>query len=77
MRVTSKGQVTIPVEIREKAGLLPHTEVEFVLDAKGVHLRPGKAKGASSRGTAAVGRLRGQATVRMSTDEIMALTRQG
>lgn len=26
MRVTSKGQVTIPVEIREKAGLLPHTE---------------------------------------------------
>ena len=25
MRITSKGQVTIPAEIREQAGLLPHT----------------------------------------------------
>ena len=32
MRMTSKGQVTIPAEIREKAGLLPHTEVDFELD---------------------------------------------
>ena len=29
MRITSKGQVTIPIEIRERAGLLPQTEVEF------------------------------------------------
>ena len=29
MRITSKGQVTIPQAIRDKAGLLPHTEVEF------------------------------------------------
>ncbi len=29
MRITSKGQVTIPADIRERAGLLPHTEVEF------------------------------------------------
>ena len=29
MRITAKGQVTIPAEIRERAGLLPHTEVEF------------------------------------------------
>ena len=29
MRITSKGQVTIPIEIREKLGLLPNTEVEF------------------------------------------------
>jgi AbrB family looped-hinge helix DNA binding protein len=77
MRVTTKGQVTIPVEIREKAGLLPHTEVEFELDARGVHLRRVKAKGAAGRGAAAVARLRGQATVRMTTDEIMELTRKG
>ena len=32
MRITSKGQVTIPVAIREKAGLLPGTEVDFQLD---------------------------------------------
>jgi len=29
MRITSRGQVTIPQKIREKAGLLPNTEVEF------------------------------------------------
>ena len=29
MRVTSKGQVTIPIEVREKLGIFPNTEVEF------------------------------------------------
>ncbi len=35
MRITSKGQVTIPVEIRERLGLLPDCEVEFVVEGKG------------------------------------------
>ncbi len=77
MRITTKGQVTIPVELREKAGLLPDTEVEFELDAKGVHIRRAKAARRQGRGAAAVARLRGRATVKMSTDEIMALTRRG
>jgi AbrB family looped-hinge helix DNA binding protein len=76
MRITSKGQVTIPVEIREKAGLLPRTEVEFELDGKGVRIRRAKVPRREGRGAAAVDRLRGRATVKMSTDEIMALTRQ-
>ena len=38
MRITSKGQVTIPQEIRERAGLLPNTEVEFIYDGKTVRL---------------------------------------
>jgi len=76
MRVSAKGQVTIPVEIREKAGLLPHTEVEFQLDATGVHLRRARAPRREGRGAAALMRLWGRATIRMSTDEIMALTRQ-
>ena len=38
MRITSKGQVTIPAEIREKAGLLPNTEVEFKFDGKSVRI---------------------------------------
>jgi AbrB family looped-hinge helix DNA binding protein len=74
MRITSKGQVTIPVEIREKAGLLPDTEVEFELDGRGVRIRRVKAMH-RGRGAAAVARLRGRATVKMSTDEILALTR--
>ncbi len=77
MRITSKGQVTIPAEIREKLGLLPNSEVEFELDGKGVRILRAKAPRGAGRGAAAVGRLRGRATVRMSTDEIMALTRQG
>jgi AbrB family looped-hinge helix DNA binding protein len=38
MRITSKAQVTIPAEIRERAGLLPHTEVEFEFDGKVLRL---------------------------------------
>ena len=76
MQITSKGQVTIPQEIRNRLGLLPHTKVEFEL--AGDHARIRKAKGEpgeSVRGRLAVEGLRGSATTRMSTDEIMALTR--
>lgn len=31
MRITSKGQITIPIEVRQKAGLLPDSEVEFIV----------------------------------------------
>ncbi len=75
MRITSKGQVTIPQEIREKAGLLPGTEVEFTCEGKVVRIRRARTPARPGRGAALVARLRGTATVRMSTDEIMALTR--
>ena len=72
MRITTKGQVTIPQEIRERLGLLPHSEVVFEIDGDSVRIR--KARGAA-RGSAIVERLRGSATRKMTTDEIMALTR--
>jgi AbrB family looped-hinge helix DNA binding protein len=75
MRITSKGQVTIPVEIREQAGLLPHTEVSFEFDGKTVRLVRAKKSSRDGRGTRLVGRLRGSGDVGMSTDAIMALTR--
>lgn len=75
MRITSKGQVTIPVEIREKAGLLPHTEVEFEFDGKVVKIFRAKRQVKESRGARLVAHLRGRGDVAMSTDEIMALTR--
>ena len=43
MRITAKGQVTIPEHIRRQEGLLPGTEVEFVRDAKGVRIAPAGA----------------------------------
>lgn len=73
MQITSKGQVTIPVEIRLRAGLLPGTEVEFVFEGRKVIVR--KKQGIRSRGQELVRRLRGKGTVRMTTDAIMALTR--
>ena len=38
MRVTSKGQVTIPRDIREKLGIAPNSEVDFVEDGDRVYL---------------------------------------
>lgn len=76
MRITSKGQVTIPAEIRARAGLLPHTEVEFQLEGKAVRIVRAKSKGKESRGARLVAHLRGRGDVAMSTDEIMALTRR-
>jgi AbrB family looped-hinge helix DNA binding protein len=76
MRVTSKGQVTIPIEIREQLGIHPGTEVEFEVEGNGARLRK---VGAGGRGAALVEHLRrhgaAAATTGMSTDEIMALTR--
>jgi AbrB family looped-hinge helix DNA binding protein len=76
MRVTSKGQVTIPIEIREKLGILPNTEVEFEIHGNTARLVKVPAKRASGRGANVVARLRGTADVKMTTDEILALTRK-
>ena len=38
MRVTSKGQVTIPFAVRRKLGIGPGSEVEFELDERGARL---------------------------------------
>jgi AbrB family looped-hinge helix DNA binding protein len=69
VQITSKGQVTIPQEIRMRLGLLPHTRVEFELGKD--HARIRKA----GDDTRIVETLRGSADVRMTTGEIMALTR--
>ncbi len=74
MRITSKGQVTIPIEIRERLGLLAGTEVEFEIDDGAVRLT--RIVDAPGRGRTIVDRLRGRATGSLSTEEIMALTRE-
>ena len=71
--LTSKGQVTIPIEIRERLGIQPGSNVEFTLDGDAARLQ--KVDG-GGRGAAIVAHLRRHATTGgMSTDEIMALTR--
>lgn len=73
MRVTTKGQITIPQEIREKMGFFPDTEVEFQVSGQKVLLK--NAASPSKRGKNLIARMRGKATVRMTADQIMALTR--
>ena len=73
MRLTSKGQVTIPQEIREALGLMPYSEVEFELDGDAVRIR--KARRPTGRGAAVVARMKGTATTRLTTKQILKLTR--
>ena len=72
MRVTIKGQVTIPQEIREKLGITPAVEIDFIKEKDRVYLvkREGQIKNIRK-----FNKLRGIASIKMTTDEIMALTR--
>ena len=76
MRITSKGQVTIPQHIRERFGLLPHSEVEFVVEGAAVRIVRVDRPVPDGRGQRVLQRLRGSATVELTTDEILALTRE-
>lgn len=72
MRVTTKGQVTIPQEIREKLKITPAAEVDFIEEKNRIYLV--KREGLPGN-TRKFNKLRGIADVKMTTDEIMALTR--
>lgn len=76
MRITSKGQVTIPIAIREQAGLMPDTEVAFEFDGQAVRIVAASSGSGRTRGRRLVNHLRGRGDVSMTTDAIMALTRR-
>jgi len=72
--LTSKGQVTVPKKIRDYLGLKPGAPVTFErLDSGEIAVRA--ASRHSKRPRSKFARLRGRATVRMKTEEILALTR--
>jgi bifunctional DNA-binding transcriptional regulator/antitoxin component of YhaV-PrlF toxin-antitoxin module len=72
MRITQKGQITIPENIRQKYGFLPYSNINFVEENGKVYIVAARDQ---LRGSKIVAHLRGTATVRMSTDEILELTR--
>lgn len=73
MRVTSKGQVTIPQNVRESMGILPaETEIEFLQDDSG---RWYIAKVQSSKQDSRFRTAHQTAKITMTTAEIMSLTR--
>lgn len=80
MRVTEKGQVTIPKAVREKLGIEPGTEVDFVDDGAGgfelVRVDGGTAKQAEvTRLLRWIDAVQGTGDLAMSTDEVMLATR--
>jgi AbrB family looped-hinge helix DNA binding protein len=71
MRVTQKGQVTIPLEVRRALGIQPGSEVEFDVDGRGARMRVGRDLVAGE-----IAQMRGAGEGTMTTDEILALTRR-
>jgi AbrB family looped-hinge helix DNA binding protein len=75
VRITSKGQVTIPLAIRERLGLLPNSEVDFEVVGNTVRIVKARGRRKVGRGRSLVQHLRARATTGLSTDQILAMTR--
>lgn len=73
MRITTKGQVTIPQAIREKYGFAPHTDVEFVAERGRVYLK--RRKGAPTEVERLMTHLRNGPKMRTSSKQLLAMLR--
>jgi AbrB family looped-hinge helix DNA binding protein len=75
VKLNSKGQVTIPVQLRERHGLHEGDEIDVVED--GETLRIVRVADSQSRGQRLVHRMRGRASTSMTTDQLLELLRDG
>jgi AbrB family looped-hinge helix DNA binding protein len=78
MRMTSKGQVTIPKHVREAAGIKPGTDLSVVFDEGVIKVHRARHKQlseATSQFESWLKRVRGVATAKVTTAEILAATR--
>ena len=73
MKITTKGQITIPKNLRDEYGLLPDTDVASEASERGVLLRP--ARNRTEELERRLEQATGAATIPISTDEIITLTR--
>jgi AbrB family looped-hinge helix DNA binding protein len=69
MKITTKGQVTIPQELRRKYGIDAHAEVDFIEENGKIVVKVKKTSESPFR------KLLGKGDVHLSTDEILRLTR--
>lgn len=72
MRVTTKGQVTIPRNVREKLGIFPQSNIDFQEENGNFYI----VKTTKTKRTNKFKRFRGIASSQMTTDEILKLTRE-
>lgn len=70
MRVTQKGQVTIPLKVRQALGIRAGSDVQFELEEHGARLLVDRDHAAEE-----IARMRGAGEGEMTTEEILALTR--
>ncbi|MFN7307314.1 MAG: AbrB/MazE/SpoVT family DNA-binding domain-containing protein [Acetobacteraceae bacterium] len=76
LKVTAKGQVTSPKQVRDSLGNKPGSSVAFEVAEDGrVLLSKLGSRAAKARPPSRFAKLRGSASAGMSTDQIMALTR--
>lgn len=81
MRVTSKGQVTIPRDMRELAGIKPNSEVLFSIEAGKLTIVPKDALVAAeerarlTRFLDALDKLEGTGDQELDADALMSMTR--
>ena len=75
MKITCKGQVTVPLHVREALGLVPGSEVEFTVDGNAARLTKRKTSSGRSLGREIVEHARGRGAGNLTTDEIMRLMR--
>ena len=73
MKITQKGQVTIPQEIRERHNFFPNTNIEFKEEGNRVYVIKSEPDFVKEN---AFDLVRGKSTVKLSTEEIMMLTRR-
>lgn len=71
MRVTKKGQVTIPLEVRRALGIRPGSDVEFQLETEGAPPVIDRERAADE-----ITGMCGAGDVELTTDEILALARE-
>ncbi|MEY3897966.1 MAG: hypothetical protein RLZZ214_3487 [Verrucomicrobiota bacterium] len=76
MKVTEKGQITIPLALRERFNLRPGTEVEFIAGQQALEIKPRASMETSRKAFDLwLSKAAGSAQPGMTTDELMAITR--
>jgi antitoxin PrlF len=81
MRVTSKGQVTIPRDMRELTGIKPNSEVLFSIESGKLTITPKDAASAANenerlnRFLQTLDRLEGTGDQELDAEALMSLTR--